>query len=75
MDIYDINLCDATEEELRYLETAVQTQLTKRKQAKVNRVINNFEKAFEELLPFVDVFYEDYGDRVYLQDFSKFKFE
>lgn len=75
MDIYSINLCDVTEEELSYLETAVQAQIQKRQRAKEEKAINNFRKAFEELLQFVDIFYEDDGEFADLRYFDKFKFE
>lgn len=77
MDIDKINLCDATMEELEHLVAMLSDEIIKRKQAREKRAINNFKKAFEELLPFVDIIYEneETGEFADLRDFNKFKFE
>lgn len=77
MNIDNINLCDATEEELRQLEKALHYELDRRQQAKVESAINNFKKAFENLLQYVDIIYEEEetGEYADLRDFDKFKFE
>lgn len=77
MDINNINFWDVTEEELRDLDILIQDEINKRHQAKVKIATNNFKKAFEELLQYVDIFYDDEetGEYADLRDFDKFKFE
>lgn len=77
MDIDKINLCDMTESDLKELEMRVHDEVIKREQAREKRAINNFKKAFEELLLFVDIIYEDEetGEFADLRDFNKFNFE
>lgn len=75
MNINDINFWDATEEELRNLDILIQDEINKRHQAKVKIAIDDFKKAFENLLQFTDIFYEDDGEFADLRYFDKFKFE
>ena len=75
MNFDNINLCDATEQELRHLERMVHEEVIKREKEKETRAIKNFKKAFEELLQFVDIFYEDDGEFADLRYFDNFKFE
>lgn len=77
MDINNINFWDTTEEELRNLDILIQDEINKRHQAKVKIAIDDFKKAFENLLQFVDIIYEEEETDEYadLRDFNKFKFE
>lgn len=78
VDIDKINLGDMTEEDLRELDIRIHTEVDKRQQVKVDSAINSFKKAFENLLQYVDIFYDDEEDTGYyadLRDFNKFKFE
>lgn len=78
MNINDINFWDVTEEELRDLDILIHDEINKRHQAKVEIAINNFKKAFENLLQLVDIHYDDTENTGYyidLKDFNKFKFE
>ncbi len=77
MNIDKINLSDMTGEDLNELNIRINTELYKRRQEKVETAINNFKKAFENLLQFVDIIYdeEETGEYADLRDFDKFKFE
>lgn len=76
-DIDKINLSDMTESDLKQLEINLHYEIDRRQQAKVDSAINNFKKAFENLLQFVDIIYEEEetGEYADLRDFDKFKFE
>lgn len=76
-DIDKINLSDMTESDLRQLEISLRYEIDRRQQAKVDNAINSFKKAFENLLQFVDIIYEEEetGEYADLRDFDKFKFE
>lgn len=75
MDINNINLCNATDEELSRLETMIHTEVNKRRRIREEKAIDDFKKAFENLLQFTDIFYEDDGEFADLRYFDKFKFE
>lgn len=76
-DIDKINLGDITESDLRDLEMRLHAEVNRRQVQKENNAINAFKKAFENLLQFVDIIYEEEetGEYADLRDFDKFRFE
>lgn len=76
-DIDKINLGDMTESDLRDLEMRLHAEVNRRQVQKENNAINAFKKAFENLLQFVDIIYEEEetGEYADLRDFDHFRFE